>query len=145
MGRTAAGVRGMKLKSSESHVVGMICFNPGDLESTVLVVSEKGNGKRSEIEDYRMTNRGGKGVKTIKVTPKTGDLIAIKQVREENDLMITGESGIVIRMKVADIRVMGRATQGVRVINLTEEDKIADVAVVRLAEKNEEDSLGEEE
>jgi DNA gyrase subunit A len=145
MGRTAAGVRGMKMKSEQSKVVGMICINPGDENTTVLVVSEKGNGKRSEIEDYRITNRGGKGVKTIKVTPKTGNLVAIKQVQEENDLMITNESGIIIRMKVSDIRVMGRATQGVRVINLTGDDKIADVAVVRIDEKDDEDHSNEEE
>ncbi len=144
MGRTAAGVRGMRLKG-KSRVVGMVCVEPDDMEGTLLVVSARGNGKRSEIEDYRMTNRGGKGVKTIQITSKTGSLVAIKKVHEEDDLMITNESGIVIRMKVADIRVMGRATQGVRVINLAQDDRIADVAVVRQDESDDEDHHGEEE
>lgn len=143
MGRTAAGVRGMKL-GADGRVVGMICIDPSDQESTVLVVSEKGNGKRSEVDDYRITNRGGKGVKTIKVTDKTGELITIKQVKEDDDMMITNESGIVIRMKVSDIRVMGRATQGVRVINLADDDRIADVAVVR-DQDDDEEGFGEEE
>lgn len=131
MGRTAAGVRGISLADDANDaVVGMVCVDPADPESTILVVSEKGNGKRSEVDDYRLTNRGGKGVKTMQVTEKTGDLVAIKSVKDVDDLMITSRSGIVIRMPVSDIRVMGRATQGVRVIRLDEEDNIADVTVV---------------
>ena len=132
MGRTAAGVRGITLDEdrSDDAVVGMVCVDPEDKASTILVVSEKGNGKRSEVDDYRLTNRGGKGVKTMQVTEKTGDVIAINAVKDEDDLMITTKSGIVIRMPVEDIRVMGRATQGVRVIRLDEDDAIADITVV---------------
>ncbi|MBK7873346.1 MAG: DNA gyrase subunit A [Saprospiraceae bacterium] len=130
MGRSAAGVRGVTLENSNDAVVGMVCIDPNDKTQTILVVSEKGNGKRSEFEDYRLTNRGGKGVKTIQVTEKTGALIAIKAVNEEDDLMIMSKSGISIRMPVGDIRVMGRATQGVRVIRLDEDEEIADVTVV---------------
>lgn len=130
MGRTAAGVRGATLQNEEDAVVGMVCIDPNDKSQTILVVSEKGNGKRSDFEDYRLTNRGGKGVRTMNVTEKTGAVIAIKAVREEDDLMIMNRSGITIRIPVDDIRVMGRATQGVRVIRLDEDDKIADVAVV---------------
>lgn len=130
MGRTAAGVRGATLQNEEDAVVGMVCIDPNDKSQTILVVSEKGNGKRSDFEDYRLTNRGGKGVRTMNVTDKTGAVIAIKAVREEDDLMIMNRSGITIRIPVDDIRVMGRATQGVRVIRLDEDDKIADVAVV---------------
>ena len=130
MGRNAAGVRGISLGGDKDAVVGMICIDPEDKEVSVLVISEKGNGKRSEFDDYRLTNRGGKGVKTMQVTDKTGAVITIKAVRDEDDLMITNRSGIVIRMSVSDIRVMGRATQGVRVIRLDEGDEIADVAVV---------------
>ncbi|MDX1407718.1 MAG: DNA gyrase subunit A, partial [Saprospiraceae bacterium] len=145
MGRTAAGVRGMKLQSSEDQVVGMVCVDPGDESVTILVVSENGSGKRSSVEDYRLTNRGGKGVKTIQVTEKTGKLVAIKAVSEEDDLMITNRSGIVIRMPVEDIRVMGRATQGVRVITLGDDDSIADVTVVRADEDDDEDASGNPE
>ncbi|MFN7119209.1 MAG: DNA gyrase subunit A [Saprospiraceae bacterium] len=130
MGRSAAGVRGATLQGEADAVVGMVCIDANDKSQTILVVSEKGNGKRSDFEDYRLTNRGGKGVKTMNVTEKTGAVIAIKAVREENDLMIMNRSGITIRMRVNDIRVMGRATQGVRVIRLDEDDEIADVAVV---------------
>ena len=140
MGRSAAGVRGMRLKDDDDFIVGMVSIDPNDEEVTMLVVSEKGSGKRSAVEDYRLTNRGGKGVKTIQVTDKTGELVAIKGVKEEDDLMITNRSGIIIRMPVSDIRVMGRATQGVRVIALDDDDSIADVAVVRL-----EDSQNDEE
>jgi DNA gyrase subunit A len=109
----------------------MLCINPDEsVQDTILVVSEKGNGKRSEVEEYRLTNRGAKGVKTIQITNKTGALIAIKAVQEDSDLMITNRSGIVIRMAVSTMRVMGRATQGVRVIRLDEDDAIADVAVI---------------
>ena len=130
MGRTAAGVRGIALDGSVDEVVGLICVNAGDKSNTILVVSEKGNGKRSELEDYRMTNRGGKGVKTLQVTDKTGSLISIKAVKETDDLMITSKNGIMIRMDLNEIRVMGRATQGVRVIKLNDGDQIADVAVI---------------
>lgn len=130
MGRNAAGVRGITLKGKEDSVVGMVCIDPEDKEVSIMVISEKGNGKRSEFDDYRLTNRGGKGVKTMQVTEKTGSVIAIKAVRDEDDLMITNRSGIIIRMSVNDIRIMGRATQGVRVIRLDEGDEIADIAVV---------------
>lgn len=142
MGRSAAGVRGISLnKDAGDHVVGMICLDPEDKDNTILVVSEKGNGKRSDFEEYRLTNRGGKGVKTMQITDKTGQLVAIKAVKEEDDLMIINRSGITIRMPVEDIRVMGRATQGVRVIRLDDADEIADVAVIKDA--GEEDQLEE--
>ncbi|MEO2061464.1 MAG: DNA gyrase subunit A [Christiangramia sp.] len=128
MGRNASGVRGITLASDNDEVVGMIAVN--DFESDILVVSENGYGKRSSLEDYRITNRGGKGVKTISVTEKTGQLVAIKNVSDEDDLMIINKSGIVIRMAVEDLRVMGRATQGVRLINLKGNDAIAAVAKV---------------
>ena len=131
MGRTAAGVRGMTLdEDGEDEVVGMICVKDKEKE-TALVVSEKGYGKRSSIEDYRITNRGGKGVKTLNITEKTGKLVAIMNVTDENDLMIINKSGITIRMKVADLNVIGRATQGVRLINLEKRnDEIASVCKV---------------
>jgi DNA gyrase subunit A len=128
MGRNAAGVRGITLAHDKDSVVGMICVANGD--SDILVVSENGYGKRSKIDDYRVTNRGGKGVKTINITKKTGELIAIKNVQDGNDLMIINKSGIIIRLSVDTLRVMGRATQGVRLINLREKDAIAAVAKV---------------
>ncbi|HAP31095.1 MAG TPA: DNA gyrase subunit A [Flavobacteriales bacterium] len=140
MGRTASGVRGVTLANDNDEVVGMICVN--DFESDVLVVSENGYGKRSSIEDYRITNRGGKGVKTINVTDKTGNLIALKNVTDENDLMVVNKSGITIRISVADLRQMGRATQGVRIIKLREKDSIAAVAKVP-AVNNEEEELND--
>jgi len=131
MGRNATGVKGMELSGESDAVVGMICINPEEsVQDTILVVSEKGNGKRSEVEEYRLTNRGTKGVKTMQITNKTGALIAIKTVQDDADLMITNRSGIIIRMAVSTMRVMGRATQGVRVIRLDEDDAIADVAVI---------------
>ena len=131
MGRSAAGVRAIKLDEEHGdQVVGMVCVDPTDPEVTILVVSEKGNGKRTDIGDYSVTNRGGKGVRTLKLTEKTGDLIAIKNVTELQDLMITTTQGVIIRMSVSDLRVMGRATQGVRLIRLDEGDQIADVAVI---------------
>ncbi len=136
MGRTASGVRGVTLAHDKDEVVGMICVD--DLESSVLVVSENGYGKRSSIEDYRITNRGGKGVKTINVTDKTGELIALKNVTDENDLMVVNKSGITIRISVAELREMGRATQGVRIIKLREGDSIASVAKVPAATDEEE-------
>ncbi|SFC09963.1 DNA gyrase subunit A [Parapedobacter composti] len=128
MGRTATGVRGITLAGADDEVVGMISVN--NPETTVLVVSEKGYGKRTDIEDYRVTNRGGKGVKTINVTDKTGKLVAIKDVTDDDDLMIINKSGIVIRIAVSELRVMGRATQGVRLISLKGDDEIASVTKV---------------
>jgi len=128
MGRNASGVRGITLNHKNDEVIGMIAVD--DKESDVLVVSEKGYGKRSSLDDYRITNRGGKGVKTINITEKTGGLVAIKNVTDEDDLMIINKSGIIIRMAVADLRVMGRATQGVKLINIKDSDSIAAVAKV---------------
>jgi len=137
MGRTATGVRGVTLAGPEDEVVGMISVNSS--ETTVLVVSEKGYGKRTDIEDYRVTNRGGKGVKTINVTEKTGRLVSIKDVTDDDDLMIINKSGIVIRIAVSELRVMGRATQGVRLISLKGDDEIASVTKVEHEdEENEE-------
>ena len=130
MGRSAAGVRGMTLNGVDDVIVGMVSVDPTDEQTTILVISEKGNGKRSSLEDYRITNRGGKGVKTMQITDKTGALVAIKAVTDQDDLMISNKSGIVIRMPVKDIRTMGRATQGVRVIRIDEGDEIADVAII---------------
>ena len=132
MGRNASGVRGIKLKDSLDEVVGMISVN--DMDSDILVVSENGYGKRSSLEDYRITNRGGKGVKTISITEKTGSLVSIKNVSDGDDLMIINKSGIAIRMEVSDLRVMGRATQGVKLINIKDSDSIAAVAKVVLDE-----------
>ncbi|MBC8486193.1 MAG: DNA gyrase subunit A [Bacteroidetes bacterium] len=134
MGRNAAGVRGIRLAGPKDEVVGMICLENG--KNDVLVVSENGYGKRSRLEDYRITNRGGKGVKTINITPKTGNLIAIKAVGDNDDLMIINKSGVLIRMAIADLRVMGRATQGVRLINIREGDAIASVARVEIEEES---------
>ena len=133
MGRTATGVRGVTLASEKDEVVGMISIN--NPETTVLVVSENGYGKRTDIEDYRVTNRGGKGVKTLNVTEKTGELVAIKDVTDTDDLMIINKSGIVIRIGVGALRVMGRATQGVRLITFKGEDSIASVAKVEHEEE----------
>lgn len=146
MGRTATGVRGITLGSESDEVIGMISVD--DPESTVLVVSEKGYGKRTDIEDYRVTNRGGKGVKTISVTEKTGKLVAVKGVNDTEDLMIINKSGIVIRISVEGLRVMGRATQGVRLINLKGEDEIASITKVDREEEvedTEEEILSGEE
>ncbi|PRX38718.1 DNA gyrase subunit A [Salegentibacter salegens] len=128
MGRNASGVRGITLADDKDEVVGMISVE--DFNSDILVVSENGYGKRSSLEDYRITNRGGKGVKTISITEKTGSLVTIKNVSDDEDIMIINKSGIVIRMEVANLRVMGRATQGVRLINLKGNDAIAAVAKV---------------
>ena len=136
MGRNATGVRGIRIEDTD-EVIGMICVN--EVESNVLVVSENGYGKRSDIEDYRITNRGGKGVKTISITEKTGNLIAIKNVTDENDLMIIKKSGVAIRLEVEKMRVMGRATQGVRLITLKSNDFIAAVAKVNKDEEEEEE------
>ena len=128
MGRNASGVRGIRLKDNKDEVVGMISVN--DMDANILVVSENGYGKRSSLEDYRLTNRGGKGVKTISITEKTGKLVSLKSVSDNDDLMIINKSGIAIRMQVEDLRVMGRATQGVKVISLKDGDSIAAVAKV---------------
>ena len=123
MGRVSTGVRGMKLDDGDDEVVGMVVVNKPDVE-TIMVVSENGYGKRSQVEDYRVTNRGGKGVKTLNITEKTGRLVAIKVVTDDNDLMIINKSGILIRLKVSECRIMGRATQGVRLINLTKKNDV---------------------
>jgi DNA gyrase subunit A len=136
MGRNASGVRGIRLGDKNDEVIGMIAVNEND--SDILVVSENGYGKRSSIEDYRITNRGGKGVKTINITEKTGKLVAIKNVTDDDDLMIINKSGIAIRMAVANLRVMGRATQGVRLIKVREDDAIAAVAKAMKDEDDEE-------
>ncbi|MEC7265746.1 MAG: DNA gyrase C-terminal beta-propeller domain-containing protein, partial [Bacteroidota bacterium] len=128
MGRSASGVRGITLADDNDEVIGMVSVH--NLEDDILVVSENGYGKRSNMDDYRVTNRGGKGVKTISITEKTGGLVAIKNVTDTDDLMIINKSGIAIRMSVEDLRVMGRATQGVRLINLKGGDSIAAVAKV---------------
>jgi len=133
MGRNASGVKAITLNGPKDEVIGMICISDPK-ESNVLVVSEHGYGKRSEVEEYRITNRGGKGVKTISITEKTGDLIAIKDVTDKDHLMIINRSGIAIRLSVSDMRVMGRATQGVRLINLKDDDTIAAVAKIDIAE-----------
>lgn len=138
MGRTASGVRGINLGSEDNEVIGMIVITDKENE-TVLVVSEKGYGKRSSIDDYRITNRGGKGVTTLNITEKTGKLIAIQSVTDDNDLMIINKSGVAIRTGVKEMRVMGRATQGVRLINLKNNDKIAAVAKVAVEEEVEEE------
>ena len=138
MGRNASGVRGITLANDEDEVIGMVSVH--NFEDEILVVSEKGYGKRSSIEDYRVTNRGGKGVKTISVTDKTGGLVAIKNVTDSDDLMIINKSGIAIRMSVEDLRVMGRATQGVRLINIKGNDSIAAVAKVMKDEDEIEES-----
>ncbi len=141
MGRNASGVRGIRLGNEKDEVIGMIAVDGDDSE--ILVVSENGYGKRSSIEDYRITNRGGKGVKTINITEKTGKLVAIKNVTDDDDLMIINKSGIAIRMAVADLRVMGRATQGVRLIKVREDDAIAAVAKAMKDEDDEAEIIDE--
>ena len=142
VGRTAQGVKGITLANDKDEVIGMICIK--DATTDVLVVSENGYGKRSAVEDYRITNRGGKGVKTLNITEKTGDLIAILNVEDENDLMIINKSGIAIRLRIDELRVMGRATQGVRLINLKGKDQIAAVCKV-IREDEEEEVIYDEE
>jgi DNA gyrase subunit A len=141
VGRTAQGVKGVTLGHDKDEVIGMICI--ADQESNVLVVSKQGYGKRSAVEDYRITNRGGKGVKTINVTEKTGELIAILNVTDDMDLMIINKSGLTIRMSIDELRVMGRATQGVRLINLKGKDEIA--AVAKVIKEDEDEVLYDEE
>ncbi|UCE93229.1 MAG: DNA gyrase subunit A [Flavobacteriaceae bacterium] len=142
MGRNASGVRGITLRDEKDEVVGMVSIQ--DDASDILVVSEKGFGKRSKLDDYRITNRGGKGVKTINITEKTGELVAIKNVVDDDDLMIINKSGITIRLSVADLRVMGRATQGVKLINIKDNDSIAAVAKVK-SEESDVEEMDEEE
>lgn len=145
IGRTASGVRGVTLDSDNDEVIGMVCVQ--DLNEDILVISENGYGKRSKIEDYRITNRGGKGVKTINITEKTGNLIAVKSVSNDNDLMIITLSGLTIRLNVNSISLLGRATQGVKVINLKGDDRIASVATVNVepvAEITEDDNVEKE-
>jgi len=143
MGRTASGVRGVRLENDQDEVIGMVCVNETeDNDTSIMVVSDKGYGKRTDIGDYRITGRGGKGVKTLSITDKTGNLISIKDVTDENDLMIITRNGIAIRMRMEDVRVMGRATQGVRLIKIRENDNIASVAKVPKVE--EEGEEGEE-
>ena len=139
MGRTASGVRGVRLENEKDEVIGMVCVPDNNEETTIMVVSEKGYGKRTAIDDYRITGRGGKGVKTLSITDKTGALISIKDVTDENNLMIITKLGITIRMKMEDVRVMGRATQGVRLIKVRDNDDIASVAKVPKVEEEEED------
>jgi len=148
LGRSASGVRGISI-SDDDEVIGVLSYNPNEEDAgdhTILVVSENGFGKRSDPEDYRLTARGGKGVKTINITDKTGSLVAIKNVTEANDLMIITHKGLTIRMAVKDIRVAGRATQGVKLINLREGDSIAAVSAVAASEAEEvpETELGTE-
>ncbi|PIF02043.1 MAG: DNA gyrase subunit A [Draconibacterium sp.] len=143
IGRTAAGVRGITLGHKDDEVVGMVCVQ--DNNEDILVISENGYGKRSKIDDYRITNRGGKGVKTINITEKTGDLIAIKSVTDGNDLMIITQNGLTIRLAVDTISVLGRATQGVRLINLRDDDQIASIARVDVEDDGEEELNGQEE
>jgi DNA gyrase subunit A len=135
IGRVGMGVRGIELDEGD-EVIGMICIEP-DSKQDVLVLSENGYGKRTDLDEYRVTNRGGKGVKTINITDKTGDLIAIQAVTDENDLMIINRSGVTIRTKVEQIRVAGRATQGVKIINLREGDVIASVMAVPVSDEEE--------
>jgi len=144
MGRTASGVRGVRLENDQDEVIGMVCVNSSKTDVTIMVVSEKGYGKRTDIDDYRITGRGGKGVKTLSVTEKTGALISIKDVTDENDLMIITKMGITIRMKMSEMRVMGRATQGVRLIKVRDKDDIASVAKVPKVDE-EEDVMEEDE
>ncbi len=139
MGRTASGVTGVKLENSSDEVIGMICVDKTD--TTILVVSEKGYGKRTDLEDYRITGRGGKGVKTLNITDKTGNLVAINDVTDEEDLMIICKSGMTIRMHVSDLRVMGRATQGVRLIKMADSDSIASITKVEREEDEEESAI----
>ena len=142
VGRTAMGVKGVTLEGPEDEVIGMVCVR--GLDSDILVVSENGYGKRSAVEDYRITNRGGKGVKTLSVTEKTGSLISILNVTDDDDLMIINRSGITIRTGVEDLRVMGRATQGVKLISLRGDDRIASVCRVPKGDDEEVVAEGEE-
>ncbi len=138
MGRTASGVRGVTLEDDEDEVIGMVCVNPNKESTTILVVSEKGYGKRTDLDDYRVTGRGGKGVKTLSITEKTGHLVGLMSVNDEDGLMIICKSGMTIRMAVDKLRVMGRATQGVRLINIKDKDAIASIAKTPKEDEDEE-------
>ena len=140
MGRNSTGVRGVTLDGQDDFVIGMVCVTD-PIKDTLMVVSEKGYGKRSDVEEYRVTNRGGKGVKTINITEKTGNLIAIKVVDDNDDLMIINKSGVTIRMSIEELRIMGRATQGVRLIRLDDDDEIASVAKVEIDEEEKKEML----
>ena len=145
LGRTASGVRGINI-DDDDEVVGMIAYDPAAEDAaahSLLVVSENGYGKRSDFDEYRKTSRGGKGVKTLNITEKTGSLVAMKNVTDENDLMIINRSGITIRMAVADIKVAGRATQGVRLINIKDGDSIAAISAVNKSEDAETPAVAE--
>jgi DNA gyrase subunit A len=145
MGRSAAGVRGIRLKEGvDDAVVGLICIDPNEEEKTILVLSENGNGKRSKLDEYRQTGRGGKGVKTLQVTEKTGALVSMRAVSEEDDIMIINKSGISIRLEVAQLPILGRATQGVRVIKINKKDSIADIALIEGGSGDEENDELEE-
>lgn len=143
MGRNASGVRGIRLAAENDEVIGMVAAKNN--QTNILVVSENGYGKRSEIEEYRVTNRGAKGVKTLNITEKTGALIAIKDVTDNDDIMIINKSGLTIRIRVSDLRVMGRATQGVRLIKFRGSDAIAAVAKVETDEEEEVSAIDGEE
>ena len=143
IGRTASGVRGVTLGSETDEVIGMVCVQ--DESEDILVISENGYGKRSKIEDYRITNRGGKGVKTINITEKTGNLIAVKSVSNDNDLMIITQNGLTIRLNVNAISLLGRATQGVRLINLKGDDRIASVARIHVDTSDEAGEITDED
>ena len=145
MGRTAMGVKGIKLEPKNDAVIGMIVADPSDEEITIMVISSKGLGKRTLLSEYRITNRGGKGIKTIQMTKKTGHLVAIKAVYDDNDILITTKDGIVIRMEIRGISILGRATQGVKVINLSDSDDIADVALVPPDEDDDDEIVEGEE
>ena len=132
-------MHGIKFDPKKDEVIGMVCVDKEDKEQSILVVSEKGYGKRTDIDEYRITNRGGKGVKTMNVTPKTGALVAIKSVTDKDDLMIINKSGVAIRMGMQDIKVIGRATQGVRLIKLNGDDEIASVAKIEMEEPQSDD------
>jgi len=144
MGRGATGVRGVRLEDENDSVVGFVCIDEGD-DRDLLVVSEHGYGKRSNVDEYRTTSRGGKGVKTISITEKTGALVGILSVNNDNDLMIINKSGILIRLDISTLRVMGRATQGVRLIKLTKGDTISSIARIEKVEEVEEEEVNEEQ
>jgi DNA gyrase subunit A len=145
MGRNASGVKGVTLANDKDEVVGMVTVPEGADDLSILVVSEKGYGKRTLVDDYRKTKRGGKGVKTLRNTEKTGDIVTIKAVTDTDDLMVINKSGVMIRIGVAELRVMGRATQGVKLINLKKNDAIASVAKVPHTEEEEEPEITEGE
>lgn len=140
MGRSAAGVRGMNIDlNAGDEIIGMVIDDPSDADKAIMIISENGFGKRSQIDEYSIINRGGKGMKSMQITDKTGNVAAAKIVSELDDLLITTRNGIVIRLPISDVRIMGRATQGVKVIRLDDNDSIADVAVVRKDEDEEEE------